>query len=511
MTKMWKETNLPIKMISLIAFSQIGNICMYSAMFGYLPNLLHEFGQKWTDVGFYQGVVLALFMTSFCLSSLVSGKIVDHYGSRALFAICLFFQACTACFIAFTSSTKWLYIGVILIGLSTASELVAKVIVYEISDESNKAYVYNFAISMPTNVSLFLGPALGGILSFPAEQYPDLISSDSLFSSFPILLPNMIISVMLLITSVSAFIMCKTSDKDANISLSHKQYKPVSDDDGDDNNDDISVFQYHTQRNVVLSMFILIIYTLAIDGFTTLLGVWLQTPSTYFGVGYSPKISGSLMLVSGLLLLITDTVFVGTAIDKLGLKRGFMVCFSLYAFLVSIIWMIPGLKNNISIFILITITVVSIRTSVSGVKVALFAYMNSFIPKNISGRVISVRECIKSLTSIAAHPLAGSLFAWSLGNNKTMSHKDAFGFPLNYAFTFYLISFISCVAIFTSVLLDDVTEPVRNQKREDIVENQRKEDVNQNQGKEDIVEKESIQLRQMKKRSIQLETVSWWW
>ena len=262
---------LPIKVITLIFFSQIANICTYSTMFGYLPNLLHKFGKKWTNIGFSQGVVLALFRTFFCLASLIGGKIVDDYGSRKLFAICLLIQACTSCFIAFTSSINWLYIGVIFIGIATASDLVAKVIVYEISDDTNEAYIYNFAISMPTNVSLFLGPALGGILSFPVDQYPNLFSSNSLLMSFPVLLPNMILAFIFLLTSISAFFMFRTTDKDSNSLISSKQYAPVGSDDdvnddnkGDDNKN-ISVFrpvfQYHTQRNVLLSIFILIVYT----------------------------------------------------------------------------------------------------------------------------------------------------------------------------------------------------------------------------------------------------------
>ena len=463
-------TKLPTKMVTLLAFSQVGHVSIYGAMFGYLPNLLHELGQKWTDIGFYQGVVLALFMVAFCLSSLVTGKIIDRCGSRTLFAICLFLQASTACFIAFTSSMEWLFISVVLIGLSSASEIVAKVIVYEISNEVNKAYVYNFAISMPCNVSLFVGPALGGILSFPTDQYPGLFPRYWLLTKFPILLPNLILSFTLLVTSLFAFIMSRSSDEDSKSLVYQEQQNSVScvsqegsSNEETSNDGDISMSKFHRQRNVIVSTLVMIVYALAVDGFSTLLGVWLQTPSTLNGMGYSPRESGLLMLISGMCLLVTDSLIVGKAIDKLGLKRGFMVSFTIFAFLVSIIWTIPKLHNKTLIFSLVTITVVLIRTSVSGLKVALFAYMNNLVPNNIRGGVISVRECIKSLISIAAHPLAGSTFAWSLGNN-------GLGFPFNYVFTFFLISLTSFVATFSSVLLDNDASDIDSvsKKEEDL-------------------------------------------
>ena len=458
-------------MIVLIALSQVGDVSIYSAMFGYLPNLLHKVGKKWSDIGFYQGVVLTLYMTTFCLSSLVTGKIIDRCGSRTLFVICLFGQGCVACFAAFTSTIEWLYISAILIGLSEACGIVAKVIVYEISDDQNQSYVYNFAISMPCNVSLFLGPALGGILSFPTEQYPGLFPQNSMLVSFPILLPNVILSLILLVTSIFAFLTFRTSGEESKLTSRKNKHARNRDRQQsvslieEPTDEGIGMIEFYSQHNVVVSTFVMIAYSLATDGFQTLLGVWLQTPSSLFGMGYSPRKSGLLMLISGVFLFISDSLIVGKAIDKLGLKRGLIVSFAMYAFFVSIIWMIPKLNNKSLIFTSMTITLVLIRTSVSGVKVALFAYMNNLVPNNIRGRVISVRECINSLAGIAAHPLAGSAFAWSLSNIKNDSSKGL-GFPLNYVFTFYLISIISFAATCTSALLDNNPREIRRVDRD---------------------------------------------
>ena len=174
--------------------------------------------------------------------------------------------------------------------------------------------------------------------------------------------------------------------------------------------------------------------------------------------------------------------------------------FSAYVFLGSMVWIIQELKNKISIFIVILIIVVLIRTCVSCVKVALFAYMNCSIPNNISGRVISVREWIKAFGD------------WFLETNKSR-HKSALGFPFNYAFTFYLISGISFVAIFTAVLLDGVaivTEREIIQDEEGVDENQQKEGVNKIKEVGDLNQMESTPLRRMKKWIIiPLETVNW--
>ena len=442
-------------MIILVALARVGDVTSYSAMFGYLPKLLHNFGQEWTDIGFYQGVVLALYMTAYVFSSLAVGRLIDRYGSRTIFVICVFSQACVVCFASFTSSTTWLYISATLLGFSSAVNVVSKVIVYEISDDSNQAYVYNFALSMPCNCSLFLGPALGGILSFPTEQYPELFPSNTILASFPILLPNLLLSVMLFCLSLSAFIVFRYSETYSSDSIAlEKTESSCFDNIEKKTYNKMNLVNFHMQPSVVVTNLIMIIYTLVTDGFQTLLGVWMQTPSILFGLGYSPRKSGLLMLISGSLLVVTDSLIVGKAIEKLGLKRGLIVSYSLFGFLVSLVWTVSRLHSTIWIFILLTILLVLIRTSVSGVKVALFSYMNNMVPNHIRGRVISTRQCISALAGIGAHPMAGSVFAWSLTNNNTIS-PDAYGFPLNFVFTFYLISIMSFAATFLTASLPD--------------------------------------------------------
>ncbi|KAJ6864170.1 hypothetical protein NC651_034875 [Populus alba x Populus x berolinensis] len=59
-------------------------------------------------------------------------------------------------------------------------------------------------ISTSWGIGLVIGPALGGFLAQPAEKFPKIFSSDSLFGRFPYLLPCLLISIF----SVGALVVC---------------------------------------------------------------------------------------------------------------------------------------------------------------------------------------------------------------------------------------------------------------------------------------------------------------
>ncbi|KAJ0893306.1 putative major facilitator superfamily, MFS transporter superfamily [Helianthus annuus] len=53
-------------------------------------------------------------------------------------------------------------------------------------------------------IGLAIGPALGGFLAQPAEKFPSLVSSDSLFGRFPYLLPCLCISIFAFVVTIGA-------------------------------------------------------------------------------------------------------------------------------------------------------------------------------------------------------------------------------------------------------------------------------------------------------------------
>ncbi|KAM0033998.1 putative major facilitator superfamily, MFS transporter superfamily [Helianthus debilis subsp. tardiflorus] len=60
------------------------------------------------------------------------------------------------------------------------------------------------SVSSSWGIGLVIGPALGGFLAQPAEKFPSLVSSDSLFGRFPYLLPCLCISIFALVVTIGA-------------------------------------------------------------------------------------------------------------------------------------------------------------------------------------------------------------------------------------------------------------------------------------------------------------------
>jgi len=66
----------------------------------------------------------------------------------------------------------------------------ARIILGEITDTSNRAKVYSIQSSM-VNISPLLGPVVGGALARPVDRYK-FFAGWALFAKFPYLLPSLV-------------------------------------------------------------------------------------------------------------------------------------------------------------------------------------------------------------------------------------------------------------------------------------------------------------------------------
>lgn len=50
---------------------------------------------------------------------------------------------------------------------------------------------------MVWNIGSIVGPVLGGLLSDPASQYPKIFGGNGFFTTFPWILPNLVVGILL--------------------------------------------------------------------------------------------------------------------------------------------------------------------------------------------------------------------------------------------------------------------------------------------------------------------------
>ncbi|KAJ9664949.1 hypothetical protein H2201_005001 [Coniosporium apollinis] len=64
------------------------------------------------------------------------------------------------------------------------------------------------------SVGTIVGPAIGGYLARPAENFPSVFSSSGIFASFPYLLPNLVCAIMLLCSIIAGYIFLQETHPD---------------------------------------------------------------------------------------------------------------------------------------------------------------------------------------------------------------------------------------------------------------------------------------------------------
>ncbi|KAB5551626.1 hypothetical protein DKX38_008937 [Salix brachista] len=156
-------------------------------------------------------------------------------------------------------------------------------------------------ISTSWGIGLVLGPALGGFLAQPAEKYPDIFSTDSLFGRFPYLLPCLLISIF----SVGVFVVC--------CFLPETLHSHVGN--GEESNDSealgAAAFESNSPQKSLLknwplisSIIVYCVFQLHDMAYAEIFSLWAVSPRKNGGLSFSTADVGEVLAFSGLGLLL---------------------------------------------------------------------------------------------------------------------------------------------------------------------------------------------------------------
>uniref|UniRef100_A0A7S3NHC2 Major facilitator superfamily (MFS) profile domain-containing protein n=1 Tax=Aureoumbra lagunensis TaxID=44058 RepID=A0A7S3NHC2_9STRA len=297
-------------------------------------------------------------------------------------------------------------------------------------------------------MSMIIGPALGGMLARPAQEYPFLgIPSTSLLARRKYLLPNLATALIALIAAVLVRLVLKSHDIDSkqNETRSSQLYQAIKQTENIQENQQEQIRVCCARKPGLATAF----YSLfsAVEYAEDLcFPLWAEAPISVGGLALGSHQVGILLAICGI-FIVPGQLFLYAPLDaRLGttaiMKYGVEICIPLLA-VMPLANLFSSPESRSSLWIWLGLTKVARLFVAEFVFTAQGIVSNNAVPNNIRGSFLGIQATICAVARIVGPILIGPLFAWSI---QTPDRS----FPLNYWFSFILITtgtFISLFAV----------------------------------------------------------------
>ncbi|OJD18932.1 hypothetical protein AJ78_01044 [Emergomyces pasteurianus Ep9510] len=193
------EARFPSQQLFILALCRICEPIAFMSIFPYVYYMVSSF--KVTDddrkIALYAGAVTSAFTFAEFTTGVFWGKMSDNFGRKPVLIIGLFGTAISMIVFGFAPSLPVALIARALGGLLNGNIGVLQTTVAElVTDKGHQPRAYSI---MPFVWCLgsIVGPAMGGALAQPCDNYPQIFRRNTIFDQYPFLLPNLVCVVIL--------------------------------------------------------------------------------------------------------------------------------------------------------------------------------------------------------------------------------------------------------------------------------------------------------------------------
>lgn len=176
-------------------------------MYSFINQMIFDTGTVATsDVGFWSGLIESLFSLVQMILMIPYGWLSDAYGRKPVLIISLLGVGIATCLFGFSQQIWQMIAFRLLAGASAGTVVTIRTMISEISTKKTEARAFSlFAFS--SNLGIFFGPLLGGVLSKPADSFPKLFGKNGFFKAYPYFLPPFAAGILSIICAISCFIL----------------------------------------------------------------------------------------------------------------------------------------------------------------------------------------------------------------------------------------------------------------------------------------------------------------
>ncbi|KAL2818379.1 major facilitator superfamily domain-containing protein [Aspergillus granulosus] len=189
----------PIRQLFVLALCRICEPIAFMSIFPYVYHMVESFHVTDNDrkIALYAGLITSSFTFAEFSAGMFWGRMSDKIGRKPVLVMGLIGTAISMIVFGFAPNLPTAMIARALGGLLNGNIGVLQTTVAEIvtvKEHQPRAYsIMPFVWCLGS----ILGPAMGGALSQPCDNYPSLFSRDTIFEKFPFLLPNLVCVVIL--------------------------------------------------------------------------------------------------------------------------------------------------------------------------------------------------------------------------------------------------------------------------------------------------------------------------
>ncbi|KAL4976941.1 major facilitator superfamily domain-containing protein [Aspergillus desertorum] len=190
----------PIRQLFVLALCRICEPIAFMSIFPYVYHMVESFNVTSNDrkIALYAGLITSSFTFAEFSAGMFWGRMSDKIGRKPVLIMGLVGTAISMVVFGFAPNLATAMIARALGGLLNGNIGVLQTTVAEIvtvKEHQPRAYsIMPFVWCLGS----IIGPAMGGALSQPCDNYPWLFSGDSVFKVFPFLLPNLVCVVVLM-------------------------------------------------------------------------------------------------------------------------------------------------------------------------------------------------------------------------------------------------------------------------------------------------------------------------
>ncbi|KAJ6870258.1 protein ZINC INDUCED FACILITATOR 1-like isoform X3 [Populus alba x Populus x berolinensis] len=292
-------------------------------------------------------------------------------------------------------------------------------------------------ISTSWGIGLVIGPALGGFLAQPAEKFPYIFSSDSLFGRFPYLLPCLLISIF----SVGVLVVCCLLPETIHNHKGNDEERNDSDALG------TTTFESNSSQKSLLKNWPLIssiiaycVFQLHDMAYAEIFSLWAVSPRKNGGLSFSTADVGEVLAFSGFGLLLFQLFIYPVAERNFGPVMVSRLGAVLTIPLLSSYPFIALLKG---LTLMLLINCASILKNVLSVSITtgLFLLQNRSVAQQQRGAANGISMSAMSLFKAIGPAAGGSLFSWA------QKRQSAFFLPGD-QMVFFLLNMIEVIGLF---------------------------------------------------------------